>query len=87
MEIRCEVILRICGCLQSNYMIDQPITEPDPAILDLNSDLIKFDEDLITHLRPQEHRLVDSSHIYIIIIFSSLPVHPPIRSTISHRAG
>ena len=78
MEIRCEVILRICGCLQSNYMLDQPITEPDAAILDLNSDLIKFDEDLITYLRPQEHKLVAS-------LCSSLISHTIHHLTMSNR--
>ena len=58
MEIRCEVILQIIESLQGNYVLEQASNEPDQAVLNVNADLVGFDEDLITYMRPQEHRLV-----------------------------
>lgn len=58
MEIRCEVILQIIESLRGNYVLEQASNEPDQAVLNVNADLVGFDEDLITYLRPQEHRFV-----------------------------
>ncbi len=56
MEMRCNVIFHINQSLESNYVLDQPINEADATILALNTDLVKFDEDVTTYLRPEEHR-------------------------------
>ncbi len=58
MEIRYQIIVKLTESLKSNYMLDQPMHEPDPAILEFNTDLIRFDEDLVTHFPDKEHKSV-----------------------------
>lgn len=63
-------MLQIIDSLQnSNYVLEQAASEPDPAILNVNADLVRFDEDLLTFLRPQEHGYVLSVFFYPFPLF------------------
>ena len=57
-EVRCQVIYHISDSLRSNYVLEQPVNDPDPAILALNAELVNFDEDVSTHLRELEHHFL-----------------------------
>jgi len=46
-----------------NFFLDNDPTEPDPSIMALNSDLVWFDEDISTLLRPEEQAFVKSGLI------------------------
>ncbi|KAK1972762.1 Sec8 exocyst complex component-specific domain-containing protein [Colletotrichum sublineola] len=57
MEIRCEIIYSLRTALSTDtapYLLDQEVTEPDPQILTLNSDLVLYDETIARYLRAKE---------------------------------
>ncbi|KAI8267981.1 putative exocyst complex component sec8 [Colletotrichum sp. SAR11_239] len=57
MEIRTEIIYSLRTALSPDkapYLLDQEVTEPDPEILKLNSDLILYDETIAKYLRAKE---------------------------------
>lgn len=57
MEIRCRIVhsLRIALSPQvAPYLLDQEVSEPDPQILNLNSELVLFDETVVKYLRDRE---------------------------------
>ncbi|RSL69442.1 putative exocyst complex component sec8 [Fusarium duplospermum] len=57
MEIRCRIVhsLRIALSPQvAPYLLDQEVSEPDPQILNLNSELVLFDETVVKYLRDKE---------------------------------
>ncbi|KAK1453851.1 Sec8 exocyst complex component specific domain-containing protein [Colletotrichum melonis] len=57
MEIRCEIIYSLRTALSTDtapYLLDQEVTEPDPQILNLNSDLVLYDETIARYLRAKE---------------------------------
>lgn len=63
MEIRANIILNVTKSLRNNFLLEQRINEPDPDILNLNADLVSFDEVITTYLRPQEHKFVIHSKV------------------------
>ncbi|TDZ13024.1 putative exocyst complex component sec8 [Colletotrichum spinosum] len=57
MEIRCEIVYSLRTALspeKAPYLLDQDVTEPDPEILKLNSDLVLYDETVARSLRARE---------------------------------
>lgn len=46
--------------LATPYLLSHPATDPDPAILALNADLLSFDDTLTMHLQPREHAFITS---------------------------
>lgn len=57
MEIRCRIVHSLRIALSPNiapYLLDQEVSEPDPQILNLNSELVSFDETIVRYLREKE---------------------------------
>ena len=48
--------------IQGNYQVDHEAGEPDPYIVDLNSELSDFDEFTSTTLLKNEQKSVELSH-------------------------
>jgi exocyst complex component 4 len=46
LEVRCHVVYHLQRSLQDSYMLEQNSSEPDSAMIDLNSDLAVFYEEL-----------------------------------------
>lgn len=38
----------------SRYVLDQPVSDPDPRVLSLNADLVAYDETVVRFLRDRE---------------------------------
>ncbi|MCJ1306912.1 hypothetical protein MMC25_000556 [Agyrium rufum] len=43
---------------QSSYILDSPSNDPDPSVLQLNADLLSFDDTLSTYLPEREYQFV-----------------------------
>ena len=57
MEIRCRAVHSLRIVLSPKvapYLLDQEVSEPDPQILNLNSELVLFDETIVRYLRDKE---------------------------------
>lgn len=57
MEIRCRIVHSLHVALSPKiapYLLEQEVTEPDPQILSLNSELVYFDETVVRYLRERE---------------------------------
>lgn len=57
MEVRCRIVYSLHTALSPKiapYLLDQEVSEPDPQILSLNSELIIFDETIGRFLRDRE---------------------------------
>ncbi|EWY98788.1 exocyst complex component sec8 [Fusarium oxysporum NRRL 32931] len=57
MEIRCRIVHSLSIALSPKvapYLLDQEVSEPDPQILSLNSELVFFDETIVRYLREKE---------------------------------
>ncbi|KAH8881526.1 hypothetical protein GQ53DRAFT_754352 [Thozetella sp. PMI_491] len=57
MEVRCRIILSLQIALSPEtapYLLDQEVSEPDPEILSLNSEMIAYDETAARFLRDRE---------------------------------
>lgn len=57
MEIRCRIVHSLRIVLSPKvapYLLDQEVSEPDPQILSLNSELVLFDETIVRYLRDRE---------------------------------
>lgn len=58
LELRCHIIHSINKSLGEQYLISQPLHDPDPDIVALNADLVNFDEELSSHLPAPQHKYV-----------------------------
>lgn len=54
-EIRCRVLQNVAKSMKANYQLDQILNEPDSNIVNLNADLIAFDEDILAYLPSHSH--------------------------------
>jgi exocyst complex component 4 len=57
MEVRCQIIHALTLALSvksSRYVLEQPVTDPDPRVLSLNADLVAYDETVVRFLRDKE---------------------------------
>ncbi|KAH6963890.1 Sec8 exocyst complex component-specific domain-containing protein [Fusarium avenaceum] len=57
MEIRCRIVHSLSIALSPSvapYLLDQEVSEPDPQILSLNSELVFLDETIVRYLREKE---------------------------------
>lgn len=52
----------LTSLIQGNYQIDHEVGEPDPYIVDLNSELSDVDEFTSTTLLKNEHKSVKVSY-------------------------
>ncbi|KAH6840849.1 Sec8 exocyst complex component-specific domain-containing protein [Chaetomium sp. MPI-CAGE-AT-0009] len=57
-EVRCRILHSLCTALSPSqtapYLLEQEVTEPDPEILSLNSEMVAFDETTSHFLRERE---------------------------------
>jgi exocyst complex component 4 len=53
-EIRGHVYYYVNKSFSRTFHLEQEIHEPDPDIVALNSDLVRFDEELSTHLNQTQ---------------------------------
>jgi exocyst complex component 4 len=57
-EVRCRIIYSLHTAMSSesapSYLLDQEVSEPDPPILSLNSELVSYDEMIVRFLRGKE---------------------------------
>lgn len=57
MEIRCQIIHALSHALspaEAPYLLEQEVKDPDPRILNLNADLISYEETIVRFLREKE---------------------------------
>ena len=57
MEVRCQIIHLLTLALSvksSRYVLEQPVTDPDPRVLSLNADLVAYDETVVGFLQDKE---------------------------------
>lgn len=57
-DIRCGIAHMIAQMLQAPYSLEYPTNNPDPGVLSLNSDLLSFNDTVLTCLPPREHRFI-----------------------------
>lgn len=57
-DIRYGITLMMSRVLDSHYFLDQPVNEPDSSILQLNSDLLSFDDTMHSHLPDKEYQFM-----------------------------
>ena len=57
-DIRYGIVCSMAPALEGPYTLEQPISEPDPDILRLNSDLLSFDDTITSHLPDKEYGFV-----------------------------
>ncbi|CAO1630595.1 unnamed protein product [Sympodiomycopsis kandeliae] len=59
MELRARVIHHLdLAILEGNYLVEESNAEPDPHIVDLNSELANLDDILIDSVKPSDHRFL-----------------------------
>ncbi len=57
MEIRCQIIHALTLALSPSsapYLLEQVVNDPDPRIINLNADLVSYDETVVRFLRDKE---------------------------------
>lgn len=57
MEVRCRIVYSLRVALDPKtapYLLDQDVKEPDPQIINLNSELVAYDETVVKFLRERE---------------------------------
>ncbi|KAL8736828.1 MAG: hypothetical protein Q9181_002292 [Wetmoreana brouardii] len=59
-DIRCGIAHMMMKMLDAPYLISYPTNNPDSKVLDLNLDLVNFDDALSTYLSLEEHRFITS---------------------------
>ncbi|CAG8559752.1 1079_t:CDS:10 [Racocetra persica] len=58
-ELRCHVMYYIdLAMREGNYQLDYEAYEPDPHVLILNADMVKFEESISSNLPLKEHRFM-----------------------------
>lgn len=57
-DMRCGIIHMLSRMFQAQYLLNQPVNEPDPNILALNADLLSFDDTLTAHLPNPEYQFI-----------------------------
>ena len=56
----------ISRVLESHYLLEHPVHEPDSSILQLNSDLLSFDDTMHSHLPDKEYLFMTNGLGYLI---------------------
>ena len=57
MEVRCQIVHALAIALSPEnapYLLEQVVNDPDPKILNLNADLVSYDETVVRFLREKE---------------------------------
>ena len=61
MEVRCQIIHALTIALSpasAPYLLEQPVSDPDPKILGLNANLVSYDETVVHYLRDKESSFI-----------------------------
>ncbi|KAF2142836.1 uncharacterized protein K452DRAFT_286461 [Aplosporella prunicola CBS 121167] len=58
LEVRYHVLYHVNQCFKGTYRLDQIFGEPDPEVLQLNSELSEIDEEVLGQLQKQQHRFI-----------------------------
>ena len=58
LDTRIGTLLMISRTLSTSHLLAHPSSDPDSSVLQLNTDLLSFNDTLNTHLHPQEHGFV-----------------------------
>ncbi|CAG8497625.1 8122_t:CDS:10, partial [Funneliformis caledonium] len=58
-ELRCHTLHYLDKAMrEGNYQLEYEAYEPDPYVLTLNADMVKFNENIASHLPTKEHKFV-----------------------------
>ncbi|CAJ0842913.1 15490_t:CDS:10 [Entrophospora sp. SA101] len=58
-ELRCHALHFLdLATREGNYQLDYEAYEPDPYVIELNSDIVKFDESIASCLSAREHKFI-----------------------------
>ena len=57
-DIRFGVSFMVARTMEESYVLDQPLPQPDSAVLRLNADLLGFDDAMMAHLPAREYRFM-----------------------------
>ncbi|CAI2168626.1 9696_t:CDS:10 [Funneliformis geosporum] len=58
-ELRCHTLHYLDKAMrEGNYQLEYEAYEPDPYVLTLNADMVKFNESIASHLPTKEHKFV-----------------------------
>ena len=57
-DIRFGISFMVARTMEEAYVLDQPLPQPDPAVLRLNADLLGFDDAMTAHLPAREYRFM-----------------------------
>lgn len=63
MEVRCRIAYSLRVALDPKtapYLLDQDVKEPDPQIINLNSELMTYDETIVKFLREREASFIQT---------------------------
>ncbi|KAI9760190.1 MAG: Pyridoxal 5'-phosphate synthase subunit snz1 [Chaenotheca gracillima] len=83
MELRCHAILSTTNSLRHSYVFEEPVHDPDPGILTLNTDFVAFDEDTNTYLTDQAHKFITTGLSQLLdSLLVSLATNPTIPSAL-----
>lgn len=55
LSVRSTILHSLHTCIQPNLIIDSLLSDPDPAVLSLNSALVAFDTDVATYIPSTPH--------------------------------
>ncbi|CAB4383870.1 unnamed protein product [Rhizophagus irregularis] len=58
-ELRCHTLHYVDKAMrEGNYQLEYEAYEPDPFVLTLNTDVVKYDESIVSHLPAKEHKFI-----------------------------
>lgn len=60
LELRLQILAGVSKAMSTNYMLNQPYNDPDPAIIALGSSLLVLDGDLNSHLPLTQYSAITS---------------------------
>ncbi|KKA28227.1 hypothetical protein TD95_002413 [Thielaviopsis punctulata] len=85
MEIRCQIMHSLGVVLSPKtapYILDQDVSEPDPQILKLNSELVSYDETISRFLHAREISFIRNGLGRLVtgILIASAPVASPMNN-------
>lgn len=69
LDIRLGVIHMLTRTLAAPYLLNEVAQDPDPSILQLNTDLLSFADTLSTHLQPGQQSFITSGLAELIDTF------------------
>jgi exocyst complex component 4 len=83
-EIRAHVYFFMEKSLSRTWKLDQEVHEPDAEIVQLNADLVRFDEELAAHLYSQQQKYVTTG---LALLLEQIIVTSASQLTVMNAAG